>query len=337
MKIGLHIGPLDRFPTMARFLEFVRHAEALGFDPLLFSDTVSMSHFHVFDPFVLTGLVAGATRHAALGTCVTTPVTRHPSVLANAFGTLGHAIAPRRAILGIGSGDTAAYLIGKRHVRLRVLREFVQTLRGFLDGEPVEYEGHVLRSNWRRHDTPIFLAADGPRTLALGGEIAQGVILGAGILPEVVRWAEARIAEGERRAGRASGSTELWVDTIVSVGEDREAVRRAVRARVSNRANHNFRIDYHCVPEAHMAEARRFRENYVEGDVGAHSGNVANVTDYLVDRFAIAGTRDDVVQRFESLAALGVGTVLVAMPFHLEQRFQIIELLARDVMPRVDP
>ena len=68
MQIGLRIGPQDEFTPMPQYLDFVRRAEALGFDPLLFSDTVSLSHFHVRDPFVLIALAAGVTTTAGLST-----------------------------------------------------------------------------------------------------------------------------------------------------------------------------------------------------------------------------------------------------------------------------
>ena len=73
MQIGLRIGPQNEFTPMPATLEFIRRAEELGFDPLLFSDTVSLSRFHVRDAFVLMALAAGVTRRAGLGTGVTTP------------------------------------------------------------------------------------------------------------------------------------------------------------------------------------------------------------------------------------------------------------------------
>jgi 5,10-methylenetetrahydromethanopterin reductase len=335
MQIGLRIGPQDVFTPVPDYLTFVRRAEELGFDPLLFSDTVSLSHFHVRDPFVLMALAAGVTERAGLGTGVTTPFTRHPSVVANAFGSIDDAITPRRTVLGIGSGDTAVYLIGKRAARLKEMREYLKVLRGLLDGEPVEFEGVTLRSNWQKPDLPLYLAADGPKMLAVAGELADGVILGAGIAPEILAWARGRVAEGEALAGRAPGSVPLWVDLIVSVGLDRAAVRRALRPRLCNRANHNFRMGFHSVPDEHLPGVRRFRERYDETDVGAKTRNAELITDYIIDRFAIAGTDDDLVTRFAELQAQGVENVIVAMPFRLEERYAIIETLAREVMPRV--
>ena len=197
MQIGLRIGPQNEFTPIPEYLKFVKRAEALGFDPLLFSDTVSLSHFHLRDPFVVMALAAGATERAGIGTGVTVPFIRHPAVVANAFGSIDDAIAPRRTFLGIGSGDTAVYLLGKRAARLAEMREYLSVIRGLLNGEPVTYEGAQMRSNWRKPHVPICLAADGPKMLAIAGELTDAVILGAGATLEVIEWARGCIAEGE--------------------------------------------------------------------------------------------------------------------------------------------
>lgn len=108
-----------------------------------------------------------------------------------------------------------------------------------------------------------------------------------------------------------------------------------VRPRLRNRANHNFRMGFHSVPDEHLPEVRRFRDRYDETDVGARTKNALLITDYIIDRFAIAGTTEDLITRFEGLQAQGVDKVIVAMPFRLEERYAIIETLAREVMPRV--
>ncbi|MCZ6452141.1 MAG: 5,10-methylenetetrahydromethanopterin reductase, partial [Deltaproteobacteria bacterium] len=63
--------------------------------------------------------------------------------------------------------------------------------------------------------------------------------------------------------------------------------------------------------------------------------NAELVTDYLIDRFGIVGTKSDVIERFEEIGDHGVETFLVAMPFILEERFRIIDMLAKEVIPRL--
>ena len=72
-----------------------------------------------------------------------------------------------------------------------------------------------------------------------------------------------------------------------------------------------------------------------DADVGAKTKNAALLTGDSIHRFAIAGRTDELITRLEVLQAQGVDKVIVAMPFRLEERYAIIETLAREVMPRV--
>jgi 5,10-methylenetetrahydromethanopterin reductase len=321
------------FPPIEKFMDFVKRAEDLGFDPLLFSDSVSLSQFHLRDPYTILALAAQTTNKAKLGTCVTNIITRHLSVTANATASIDD-IAGGRTILGVGTGDTAVHLIGKKSVRLKTMREGLLVLRSLLDGEPVEYEGTELRSNWRKPDLPIFLAAGGPKTLALGGECADGLITLAGLAPETIEWVRHCVGEGEKSAGRAEGSVPIWIDGLLSVGKGRDQVREAIKPRITSFANQNFRVAYHAVPEEHLKQVKNFRENYDETDLGPGNQNAKRVTDYMIDRFGIVGTVSDVVSRFEELDSLDVETFLVATPFSMEERIDIIEILGREVLPR---
>ena len=334
MRVGLHIGPMEGFPPIGDFLDFVKKAEDSGFDPILFADSVSLSRFHVHDPYTILALAARSTNRATIGTCVTNPITRHLSVTANAAGSIDD-ISGGRMLLGVGTGDTAVHLIGKKSVRLAIMREALTVLRGLLDGNPVEFEGQTLTSNWNKADLPIYLAAGGPKTLALGGELADGLITLAGLAPETIEWVRGCVAEGETAAGKPGGSVPILIDGLLSFGNNRDDVRNTIKPRITSFANQNFRVAYHSVPDKYLQEAKTFRENYDETDLGPATKNARYVTDYMIDRFGIVGTASDVVGRFESLADMNVETFLVAMPFSLEERVAIIEMLGREVLPRV--
>jgi len=334
MRIGLHIGPQNEFVAPERVLEFVRRAEDWGFDPITFADSVSMSRFHIRDPYVYLALAAGATRKATIGTCVTNPLTRHLSVTANAIASIDD-LCPGRTMLGIGTGDTAVHLVGEERMRLAPMRHALRVLRALLDGSPVEHAGARLASNWRKPGLPIYLAAGGPAILALGGEAADGIITLAGLDPDVLAWVRAKVGEGESKAGRAPGTTPIWVDGLVCIGPDREATRDAIRPRIASLANQNFRVAYYAVPEAHLAEVRAFREAYDETDLGAGSRNGRLVTDYILDRFGIVGTPADAIARFEALAEQGVQTFVIAQPFSQAERDAVLETVAREVIPRI--
>ena len=107
LKIGYkasaeQFGPRD-------LLEFSVHAERAGFDSIMVSD-----HFqpwrhtggHAPYSFAWLGALGERTSKAMIGTSVVTPTFRyHPSIVAQAMGTLG-AMYPGRVMLGVGTGES---------------------------------------------------------------------------------------------------------------------------------------------------------------------------------------------------------------------------------------
>src|SRR5437764_14572466 len=90
-------------------LEFSVHAEEVGFDSVFVSDHFQpWRHTGGHAPFSLAwmGALGERTKRIEMGTSVLTPMFRyHPSVVAQAFGTLG-ALYPGRVVLGVGSGES---------------------------------------------------------------------------------------------------------------------------------------------------------------------------------------------------------------------------------------
>ena len=105
MQFGFTLKPEH---SIERTLALTRQAEAAGFDYGWLFD----SHVLWRDPYPLLTLMAGATSAMRLGTCVTNPGTREPSVTASALATLDE-ISGGRMDLGIGRGDSARRVLGK--------------------------------------------------------------------------------------------------------------------------------------------------------------------------------------------------------------------------------
>ena len=124
MQFGFTLKP-DH--SIERTLDLTRRAEAAGFDYGWLFD----SHVLWRDPYPLLTLMAGATARLRLGTCVTNPATREPSVTASALATLDE-ISAGRMDLGIGRGDSARRVLGKPPTTLAALEEAVGGRRGML-------------------------------------------------------------------------------------------------------------------------------------------------------------------------------------------------------------
>ena len=77
-----------------------------------------------------------------LGTCVTNPATREPTVTASALATLQE-ISGGRMDLGIGRGDSARRVLGKPPTSMAMLEEAALVIRDLAEGRRVEYEGDL--------------------------------------------------------------------------------------------------------------------------------------------------------------------------------------------------
>jgi G6PDH family F420-dependent oxidoreductase len=165
-------------------------AEEAGFDAVVVSE-----HFHpwVDDEsasgfaFSTIGAMAQATERVQLITGVTTPLFRfHPGVVAQAAATLDR-LSNGRFVLGVGTGENInegplGYEFPAYAERNARMSEALEIMRRLLDGEKLTYEGKFYVTDRARlysppvGPVPILLAAGGPKSAALAGELAQGVI-----------------------------------------------------------------------------------------------------------------------------------------------------------------
>src|SRR5437868_5818055 len=157
----------------------------------------------------------------ALGIAVNVglPVDRHPAVAASGIATVDE-IAPGRAFFGTGSGDSAILNLAERPSTLDDLRAYIETVRALhTKGDPT-WRGRMVRLTWTKRAIPIYLSAEGPRTLELAGEIADGVIVNVGLEPTLVKDAVAHVHTGARRAGRDPSAIDLWTLVRANVTDD---------------------------------------------------------------------------------------------------------------------
>jgi 5,10-methylenetetrahydromethanopterin reductase len=118
-------------------------AEAQGWDGLTFTDSQHLAG----DPYGTLCLAARATETLGLATGVTPPGTRHPAVTASAIATV-QVESDGRAVLGIGRGDSALALLGRRPVGVAAFEEYLVQVQAYLRGEEVEEHGHRAALRW---------------------------------------------------------------------------------------------------------------------------------------------------------------------------------------------
>jgi coenzyme F420-dependent glucose-6-phosphate dehydrogenase len=221
-------------------LEFSVQAERLGFDSVFTSDHLQpWRHDGGHAPAALPwlGALAARTERILIGTSVLTPTFRyHPAVVAQAFATLG-CLAPGRAILGVGSGESLnevplgiPWPDGKE--RFARLKEAVALIKQLWAEDRVTFDGAFYRTvdasvyDKPEQPVPIYIGASGPAATRLAGRVADGFITTSGkghalytdtLLPAV--------REGAEKADRKLDDIDLMIEVKVSFDEDLEKAR----------------------------------------------------------------------------------------------------------------
>ena len=126
--------------TVERTINLTRQAEDGGFSYGWLFD----SHVLWKDPYPVLTIMALNTQRMRLGTCVTNPATRDPSVTASALATLNE-ISGGRMDLGIGRGDSARRRMGKPPTTLARLEEAASLIRDLVEGRTVDQDGTDLQ------------------------------------------------------------------------------------------------------------------------------------------------------------------------------------------------
>jgi 5,10-methylenetetrahydromethanopterin reductase len=328
IRFGLLLLP----EGLTAFGELCTMAEDAGFGFLGVGDSQSIFG----DVYVALAVAAQRTRQLRLGPMVTNPVSRHLVVTASAITSVDE-LSGGRAVLGLGSGDSALYTVGAPPATLAGLEDAVATLRSLLAGEVVERApGQAWQVQRAGRAVPLYLSAEGPRTLRLAGRLADGVVVGLGLTPEVVEVSLRHLAEGAAEAGRSVDDLDVWWLVKANLGPI-DDIKMALAAS----ANHAFRFT-----RAGKALPRDLWER-VEGLQGAYrashhevreGANAAltdrfGLTDYLAERFALWGGPDDVVRRVERARSAGARQFLLTGFVREPQRF--IERWGDEVMPRL--
>jgi probable F420-dependent oxidoreductase len=246
---------------------------------------------------------------------VTNPATRDWTVTASLFATLNDMFG-NRTICGIGRGDSAVRVINGKPVTLDSLRKAIEVIRGLANGQSVDFGGTTLRFPWGGASRlPVWVAAYGPKALALTGEVADGYILQLAD-PDITAWSIAAVRKAAANAGRDPSAITICVAAPAYVTDG--TTDGMAHARTQTRwfggmvGNHvadivaRYGADGAAVPRA-LSDYIAARQGY---DYNAHgkAGNVHAefVPDDVIDRFCLLGPAERQVERLLELRDLGV-------------------------------
>jgi coenzyme F420-dependent glucose-6-phosphate dehydrogenase len=222
----------------SELLSYAVLAEQLGFDSVFISDHFQpWRHTGGHAPFSMAwmGALGARTSRIVMGTSVLTPTFRyHPSVVAQAFGTLG-AMFPERVILGVGTGESlnevpaSAMAWPEPKERTARLKEALALIRRLWSEERVSFAGQYYRTEKAtiydrpQRMPPIYVAGAGPLISKYAGQFADGFICTSGKAPELYRETLLpNVAAGIAASGRTPQAVDMMIEMKVSFDTDRQ-------------------------------------------------------------------------------------------------------------------
>ena len=298
---------LQTNPPARRVVDLAKRAEANGFTHVWVFD----SHVLWQEPFVILARILAETERIVVGPMVTNPGSRDWTVLASTFATLNDAYGPR-TICGIGRGDSALRVIGRKPRTLAEMAEAMHVVKGLVAGETVDYHGTEIRFPWleRGWDLPMWGAGYGPRALDCIGRHADGFVLQLAD-PQILEWTRSAVMDAATRQGRAPGSVATAVVAPAYVGDDIAHQREQLRWFGGMVGNHvadlvkRYGEDASSVPKV-LSDYIKDRADYDYSHHG-RAGNPSTdfVPDSIVDRFCVLGRVEDHIAKLTALRDMG--------------------------------
>jgi F420-dependent oxidoreductase-like protein len=340
MRLGLSIGYWGLGLSNEDQLGLVQEAESLGYH------SVWTAEAYGSDAATVLGWLAGKTSKIKLGSAIFQMPGRSPAMTAMTAATLD-VISGGRMLLGIGSSgpQVAEGWHGERFAhQLQRTREYVAIVRMALARERVVFEGErytlplpdgpgkalKLMIAPVQERMPVYLAATGPKNTALCGEIADGW-LPTFFSPEHVGESRELLEEGAARAGRTLDSFDIAPHVMVSVDDDIDRARDAMRPVLAlyvggmGSRKQNF---YNALVRRYGFEeaAEEVQELYLGGK---KEEAMAALPAELIDITSLCGPRERIAERLELYRDAGVGTLVVSpTSFSPDQRVATLRTLA---------
>ncbi|MEU2868881.1 TIGR03842 family LLM class F420-dependent oxidoreductase [Streptomyces olivoreticuli] len=298
---------LQTDPPASAVVDLMRRAEGAGFRYGWTFDSAVLWQ----EPFVIHSRILDHTERLIVGPMVTNPSTRTPEVTASTFATLNDMYG-NRTVCGIGRGDSAMRVAGRKPNTLATLSEAMRVIRDLAEGREADVGGTAMRLPWVRDGKlPVWMGAYGPKALALAGREADGFILQLAD-PFLTEWMVKAVRTAASDAGRDPDSVTVCVAAPAYVGDDLAHAREQCRWFGGMVGNHVAdlveRYGEHSglVPEA-LTEYIKQRRGYDYSHHG-RAGNPSTdfVPDTIVDRFCLLGPVEAHRERLEELRELGV-------------------------------
>jgi F420-dependent oxidoreductase-like protein len=326
LRLGMNVGYWAGGPP-AGAAEAVLEAERLGFDSLWTAEAYGS------DALMPLAWWGAATQKLKLGSAIVQISARTPAATAMAAMTLDH-LSGGRLILGLGVsgpqvvegwyGQSFAKPLARTREYIGILRD-IWARRGPVTSDGPYYPlplpggtglGKPLKSSLRplREDIPIYLAAEGPKNIALAGELCDGW-LALFYSPRHDDFYRAALAEGLARPGARRSEQEFEVAATVPliVTDDIEQAADALRPMYAlyfggmGARNANFHADV-AIRMGYEAEVATIQEHYL---AGRKDDAAAAVPTKLLEQLTLIGPKDKIRHDLEAWRESLVTTLLI--------------------------
>ncbi len=312
-RVSFGLNRLDlRSPE--RFAADAARLEALGWA----YGFIPSSPLLVLDPYVMLAEGLRSTSRIVLGPLIENPVMRHPAVLAGSIATVDR-LAPGRTLLGMGVGDTAVRLMGQRPATVAELEEAIRTIRGLNAGKRIAVP--AARPAVLRHaaPVPVWVAAQGPKTLRMAGRVADGVFIRVGVHETNLRLAVAAVRAGAAEAGRDPDEIRIGCVFHTVVDDDPERAGRIGRAAAAGYYEYSPMLFEHIGlswngPDVEVLKREVWPDFHHARDLEAAGEVVSFLPASAVDAFALHGPFEAIVEQLRTV--LGYGLPIEAIVPH---------------------
>ncbi|MEM8870912.1 MAG: TIGR03842 family LLM class F420-dependent oxidoreductase [Pseudomonadota bacterium] len=293
-------------PDRARKL--VKQAEDAGFTYCWFYD----SHILWRESYPAMAMCMEHTKNMRFGPCVTNPNTREWSAAASLFGSLAFQSGGRFDI-GVGRGDSAVRVMGRKPSTLARMDEFIEVVKGLVRGEERHY-GEVpnpIQFPWAvGYELPVWVAAYGPKALNSAGRMGDGLILQIAE-PSICKWLIGQAMAAGQEAGRDMSNYRVMSAAPAFFG-DMETCREATRWFPAMVGNHvadiveKYGTDREDIP-ASLTEYVKDRKGYDYSKHGQSDNPYLDfISDDIIDRFSVLGTPENHIAKLNELQSVGV-------------------------------
>ena len=293
------------FRSPAHFAADVGRLEESGWDFAF----IPCSPLLIKDPYLMMAEALRQTKSINMGTLIENPVMRDPAVIAGSIATLD-AVDPGRIHLGIGVGDTAVRLMGKRPAKVQELQTATAAIKTLLDGETLDVRAaqpaRLRHSIEPSRKPPIWIASQGPKTLRMAGQIADGVFIRVGTHTKNIQHAIEQVHLGARDAGRRPSDIKIACIFHTILEDDAAREKSIARSTAAGYFEHTPSLFDHAGlkwngPAIDKLKDQVWPDFHHVSDLEAAGELVSFLSDEVADAFSLHGDTIEIGAQLRSI------------------------------------